>query len=183
MRAFQSIFGGEFASESLDFWCDVQAYRRLPPWLRTAEAKRIHTIYTSANSERQVNLKSVQFARLREKIEVPDDVEGDITVPVDIFDEAEEEVLKMLRKDNFARYLRQPRAKVCPTLTLHSDLESVEKAMWRQEAADAKLLGAEHLQNSKNLTKQASKYPFYFGVNSLDSCRLFMGQLGLLPPT
>eukprot|EP01006_Ploeotia_vitrea_P040349 TRINITY_DN66422_c1_g1_i1.p1 TRINITY_DN66422_c1_g1~~TRINITY_DN66422_c1_g1_i1.p1 ORF type:complete len:596 (+),score=305.89 TRINITY_DN66422_c1_g1_i1:106-1893(+) len=100
----------EYSEENILFWKDVQKFKAIgtDPRLRAARvraAKNIVANYVSNSAPNQVNISSEQQERIvahLKGVEIDGDELHD--APIDIFDEGEQEIVKLMAKDSFKRF-------------------------------------------------------------------------------
>jgi hypothetical protein len=192
LASFKAFMEAEWAAESLDFWVEVESFKKLyqnmleaeqadeavggeggeeegeeegggeeevgggadrkgseasndntPPselqeQIKTA-AMSIYNVFIAKASSRTINLSSHQFAAVAAHVE-----EG--RFPRTLFDQAQSEVVTVMRRDNFERYLKSTtnskvQAPPC-RLKLHDRLGEIEQRMWHQEASQVDVVVA-----------------------------------------
>lgn len=105
---FRRHLAKQLCAENLEFWEDCQEYRSLNGADRHAFSKVIYKLYIDTGAERELNLEVKTVKHIRAQLEAS---------PENLFDEAIEEVLTLLRADSFYKFSGRRR-----TATISSQL-------------------------------------------------------------
>lgn len=93
---FRKFLEKEFCQENLDFYIDVQKYKKLPLNLMKIEASRLFKKYIEQDSISQVNISYDTVEHIKKNLNTPSN---------DIFANAEEEILQLLHHDCYKRFV------------------------------------------------------------------------------
>ena len=103
---FSKALESEYSSENLDFWQAVREYQGLTSGVeRLARAKVLHETYIAEGAVSQVNIASGTQKSLGQALH-----ECSTEAPTSLFDAASDEIFKLMERDTFSRFKRDPEA-------------------------------------------------------------------------
>jgi len=97
----------EFSEENLLFWTDVENYKRLPSYERFSRAKEIFSTYIVDDSPLQVNIDSDCNDAIKNRLSKS----SDSNTPLDLFDEAQSWVCRLMESHSFPRFIKSNKYK------------------------------------------------------------------------
>lgn len=147
-ESFLEFLNSEFASEGLHFWNTINLYRSRYPGLPDTKARLDYAIEVAETFVRrtavlEVNLGSVAKDRIEDTLAAcQKDYEAGKENPalLTVFDEAQNEVLKLLSRDNFRRYLK-----------------STQFARWREQATNNNSVSPQHSRDGDSSSSHSSR--------------------------
>uniref|UniRef100_H2Y592 RGS domain-containing protein n=1 Tax=Ciona savignyi TaxID=51511 RepID=H2Y592_CIOSA len=95
-NAFRAFLSRELSEENLDFWLDVETYKRAKASKRQKMGIKIYEKYISPSSTHEINVESCVRQQTRRKL---------LNFDVDTFDEAQQHIFKLMAADSFRRFL------------------------------------------------------------------------------
>ncbi|KAL7554416.1 hypothetical protein ACHAWF_017853 [Thalassiosira exigua] len=102
--SFREFLEAEHAGENIDFWVAVKEFKANKEddeQKRKEQARQIFVTFCAEYADRQVNLPHKMIGEIDGRLQ---SVEGEDVIPQDIFDDAWQEIFRLLEKDKFDRY-------------------------------------------------------------------------------
>ncbi|KAK9891093.1 hypothetical protein WA026_013414 [Henosepilachna vigintioctopunctata] len=105
VKAFAEFLKKEFSSENIDFWTSVERFRRMPDGPeRRAEARRIYQQHVCVGAHEAVNVDAHGRQCAEQALH---------EAPNHIFDQAQKQVLNLMKFDSYPRFLKSDLYKQC----------------------------------------------------------------------
>nr|CAB3262765.1 uncharacterized protein LOC100182918 [Phallusia mammillata] len=106
-NAFRSFLQSEFSDENLDFWLECESFKRVRGAAKIHKvATKIFNQFLVGDSPSEINVDSSTRDEVKSKLETPS---------LEMFDEAQERIFKLMEQDSFRRFLVSDFAHKCKT--------------------------------------------------------------------
>jgi len=121
LRLFTKHCVSEWCVENPKFWSQIKAFKAshsgTPPAKRAALARQIYDVFVKPGSLMEVNLPSVVRGVL-DRVFAEEDLKD---VPPTLFDTAQHEIVELMRRDSYARWMRTPEYRAWAAESLITD--------------------------------------------------------------
>ena len=125
---FRLFLSREFNVENITFWESVLDFRNQ----FKAKAMFLYTTYISQAAMSQVNIPAKMRAAIKDAL-MEEDIED---INIDIFNDAQEEIYKVMQRDPFPRFLKSDLAITYAKIAHHNDEESKANGTFLEIDAD-----------------------------------------------